>query len=70
MKQMQNYLIKYMEAHIISLNQDIYELAQKMEGFDEDSEDFIELDFQYNFLSGQVHGVSHILEVARERENI
>jgi hypothetical protein len=59
-----------MEAHIISLNQDIYELSQKMEGLDENSKDFRELDFEYNWISGQVHGVSHILEVARERENI
>jgi hypothetical protein len=57
-------LIEYIKIHLISLNQDIAELAARMEQLDENSKDYKDLDFEYNFLSGQIHGVYYILNVA------
>ena len=62
-------LIEYIKIHLISLNQDIEELAAQMEQLDENSKDYKELDFEYNFLSGQIHGVSYILDVAEGNDN-
>ena len=62
-------LIEYIKIHRISLNQDIAGLAAKMEQLDENSKDYKELDFEYNFLSGQIHGVSYILDVAEGNDN-
>jgi hypothetical protein len=62
-------LIEYMKIHLISLNQDIAELAAKMEQLDENSKDYKELDFEYNMLSGQIHGISYIMDVAKGNDN-
>lgn len=62
-------LIEYIKIHRISLNQDIAELAAQMEDLDMESKDFKELDFEYNWLSGQVHGISYILDVAEGKDN-
>lgn len=63
-----NELIEYMKIHLISLEQDQAELSNKMEALDPNSKDFNELDFEYNWVTGQITGVSHILNVAEERE--
>ena len=63
------YLIEYMKIHLTSLNQDIAELAARMEQLDENSKDYKELDFEYNFLSGQIHGISYIMDVAKGKDN-
>jgi len=57
-------LIEYIKIHKISLEQDIYELSNKMDSLDPASKDFAELDVEYNFISGQHIGVSHILDMA------
>lgn len=62
-------LIEYIKIHLISLNQDIEAVAKKMDLLDENSKDYKELDFEYNFLSGQIHGVSYILDVAEGNDN-
>ena len=62
-------LIEYIKIHLISLGQDIDEVARKMDLLDENSKDYKELDFEYNFLSGQIHGVSYILDVAEGNDN-
>ena len=62
-------LIEYIKIHLISLNQDIEAVAKKMDLLDENSKDYKELDFEYNFLSGQIHGVYYILDVAEGNDN-
>ena len=62
-------LIEYIKIHLISLNQDIEAVAKKMDLLEENSKDYKELDFEYNFLSGQIHGVSYILDVAEGNDN-
>ena len=60
-------LIEYMKVHLISLAQDQDELTKTMSNLDENSKDYKELDFQYNWLSGQLVGIHHILEVAERK---
>ena len=60
-------LIEYMKIHLISLAQDQDELTKTMTNLDENSKDYQELDFQYNWLSGQLAGVHHILEIAERK---
>ena len=62
-----NQLIEYMKIHLISLSQDQDELTKTMTNLDENSKQYKDLDFEYNWLSGQLVGIHHILEVA-ERE--
>ena len=62
-------LIEYIKIHLISLNQDIEAVAKKMDLLDENSKDYKELDFEYNFLSGQIHAVYYILNVAEGNDN-
>jgi len=61
-------LIEYIKIHLISLNQDIEAVAKQMDLLDENSKDYKELDFEYNFLSGQIHGIYYILNVAEGKE--
>ena len=60
-------LIEYIKIHLISLAQDQDELTKTMSNLDENSKDYKELDFEYNWLSGQLAGVHHILEVAERK---
>ncbi len=59
-------LIKYLELHIMSLNQDLEELSKRMDEIDPASKEFAELDIEYNFTSGQVSATSHILDYVCE----
>jgi hypothetical protein len=59
-------LIEYIKITIISLEQDLEGLNEEMESLDPASKDFADLDVEYNFISGQAVGMSHILKVAQE----
>lgn len=59
-------LIKYLELHLISLNQDLEDLSKRMDSLDPASKDFAELDIEYNFTSGQVSATSHIMDYVYE----
>ena len=61
-------LIEYMKIHVISLEQDQAILSDKMEAIDPNCKDFNYLDIEYNWLNGQITGISHIIKVAEERE--
>ena len=61
-------LIEYIKIHLVSLNQDIEAVAKQMDLLDENSKDYKTLDFEYNFLSGQIHAVSYILDIAEGKE--
>jgi hypothetical protein len=60
-------LIEYMKIHLISLSQDQDELTKTMTNLDENSKQYKDLDFEYNWLSGQLVGIHHILEVAERK---
>ena len=60
-------LIEYMKLHLISLSQDQDELTKTMTNLDENSKQYKDLDFEYNWLSGQLVGIHHILEVAERK---
>lgn len=60
-------LIEYIKIHLISLSQDQDEITKTMSNLDENSKDYKELDFEYNWLSGQMVGIHHILEVAERK---
>jgi len=44
-----NYLIEYMKAHLISIEQDQAEIEKQMEDLDMNSKEFLELDFEFNW---------------------
>ena len=62
-----NYIVEYMKLHLISIEQDIEGLVEQMEQLDMNSKDYIELDFEYNHLSGQALITRHYLSVANDR---
>lgn len=57
-----------MKIHLISLEQDQEGISNRMESLDPNSKDFNYLDIEYNWLNGQIAGISHILDVAEERK--
>jgi hypothetical protein len=63
---MSNYLIEYMKAHLISITQDQEEIGKEMELLDENSKDYAELDFEYNWIAGQIIATRHFIQVGEE----
>jgi hypothetical protein len=59
-------LIEYMKLHLISLMQDMEALEEQMEQLDMNSKDFMELDFEFNNLSGQTIATRHLMSVASD----
>ena len=59
-------LIEYIRITIIGLEQDLEGIAEQMDMLDPESKDCKDLDIEYNFISGQVTGMRHILEVAQK----
>ena len=59
-----NQLIEYMKIHLISIDQDLEDVSNQMESLDPASKDFQELDFEFNWLSGQRIATAHLLSVA------
>lgn len=64
-----NYLKNYLNLHIQSLNQDLAEMSSKLDSLDPASKDFQDLDFEYNYTTGQVNACLHIMGVIAERED-
>lgn len=62
-----DYLIEYMRIHLISIEQDLENIAQEMEELDPESKACKELDYEYNYLSGQSIVTRHYLSVANDR---
>jgi hypothetical protein len=60
------YLIEYMRIHLISIEQDIEGLSEQMELLDMESKDYKELEFEYNYLSGQSIITRHYLSVVED----
>ena len=63
---MHTYLLEYMKAHLISLEQDKEEIEKQMENLDMNSKEFLELDFEFNWLGGQAIATRHFIKIAEE----
>ena len=59
-------LIEYTKIHIISLEQDLENIASEMEELDPESKACKELDFEYNHMGGQILSARHLLQVMEE----
>ena len=59
-------LVTYLQLHAQSLNEDLSQMNTRMESLDPASKEFAELDFEYNYTSGQVSATMHILEYVEE----
>ena len=66
---MSDYLIEYMKAHLISIEQDQAEVEKQMEELDMNSEEFTELDFEFNWLGGQIIATRHFIQIGEEHAN-
>ena len=56
-----NHIKEYIKIHIISLEQDLEQISSEMEALDPASKDFADLDFEYNFINGQVAAFNYVL---------
>jgi hypothetical protein len=63
---MSNSFVEYMKVHLISLEQDLENIAQEMELLDPESKACRELDYEYNHMSGQILNARHFLSVAND----
>jgi len=63
---MSNYLIEYMKIHLISIEQDQAEIEKQMEDLDMNCKEFLELDFEFNWLGGQAIATRHFIKIAEE----
>ena len=59
-------LTTYLQLHAQSLEEDLSQLAKRMDSLDPASKDHADLDFEYNFTSGQHSATMHILEYVEE----
>jgi hypothetical protein len=63
---MSNYLLEYMKIHLVSIEQDQAAVSEQMEALDPNSKDYAELDFEYNWLAGQIIATRHFIQVGEE----
>lgn len=59
-------LTEYIKLHVISLEQDLENIASEMEMLDPESKAHKELDFEYNHWAGQLLATRHILSVVED----
>jgi len=65
-----SYFLEYMKIHKISLEQDKFKIFDQMlEYEDEKSNGFRALDYEYNYLEGQIEATRHLLSVATDIMN-
>ena len=63
---MSDYLIEYMKIHLISLEQDSAYIEKQMEEMDPNCKDYNELDFEFNWLAGQMIATRHFIKIGEE----
>lgn len=63
---MGSYLLEYMKLHLVSIEQDQAEIEKQMEDLDMNSKEFLELDFEYNWLAGQIIATRHFIQIGEE----
>ena len=60
---MTNTFLEYARAHLISLMQDLEQIENEMEAWEEGTPEYIELDFEFNHMAGQILSTKHLLAV-------
>lgn len=63
---MHTYLLEYMKIHLVSIEQDQQEISKQMEELDPNSKHYTELDFEYNWLAGQIIATRHFIQIGEE----
>ena len=63
---MSSYLIEYMRAHLISIEQDQAEIEKQMEDLDMNCKEFKELDAEFVWLGGQIIATRHFIQIGEE----
>ena len=63
---MSSYLIEYMRAHLISIEQDQAEIEKQMEHLDMNCKEFKELDAEFVWLGGQIIATRHFIQIGEE----
>lgn len=63
---MSDYLLEYMKIHLVSIEQDQAGVAEEMEKLDENSKDYQDLEFEYNWLAGQIIATRHFIQIGEE----
>lgn len=66
---MSDYLLEYMKIHLVSIEQDQAQVAEEMEKLDENSKDYRDLEFEYNWLAGQIIATRHFIQIGEENAN-
>lgn len=62
-----NTLLEYMKIHLISIEQDLEGLTEQMEAMpDMESDDYKDLEYEYNYLQGQSTVTRHFIKYAEE----
>jgi hypothetical protein len=67
---MSNYLLEYMKIHLVSIEQDQEGVASEMELLDENSKDYKDLEFEYNWLAGQIIATRHFIKIGEDHAAI
>ena len=63
---MNTTLIEYMKIHLVSLEQDQEHVSDEMEKLDPNCKDYNDLDFEYNWLAGQIIATRHFIKIGEE----
>lgn len=63
---MSSYLLEYMKIHLVSIEQDQAGVAEEMEKLDENSKDYQDLEFEYNWLAGQIIATRHFIQIGED----
>ena len=63
---MTDTFLEYARAHLISLMQDLENIEDEMESLEEGTTEYIELDFEFNHMAGQILSTQHLLKVYGE----
>ena len=63
---MTDTFLEYARAHLISLMQDLENIEAEMESLEEGTPEYVELDFEFNHMAGQILSAQHLLKVYGE----
>ena len=58
---MTDMFFEYTRAHLISLMQDLEQIEDEMEALEEGTPEYIELDYEFNHMSGMILATKHLL---------
>ena len=66
---MSSYLIEYMKAHLISLEQDSANIQKQMNEIEDmNSDEYWDLEIEDISLNGQMIAISHLIQIGEEHD--